>query len=124
MYIYESHLDGLYVSNDKLDSDKLCCEECGDSDWLIGEANTQVEAWELLKELVNLNCNGGYDLEYVKNFIQSKFKDDKESAYLVEYTVYGIITAKSDFEVNQKINDEWDRITNESDFQSAEIQEI
>lgn len=124
MYIYESHLSGLYTSDDNLDFDELYCEKCGDSDWLIGEANTQAEAWELLKELVNLNCNGGYDFEYVKNFIQSNFKDDKESVYLVEYTVYGIITVKSDFEINQKINDEWDRITNESDFQSAEIQEI
>ena len=124
MYIYESHLDGLYVSNDKLDSDELYCEESGDSDWLIGEANTQAEVWELLKELVNLNYNDGYNLEYVKNFIQSNFKNDKESVYIVEYTVYGIITVKNDFEVNQKINDEWDRITDISDFQNAEIQEI
>lgn len=124
MFIYENHLGGLYASDDILDIDELYCEECGDSDWLIGEANTRAEAWELLKELVNLNCNGGYDLEYVKNFIQSNFEDDKENVYVVEYTVYGIITAKGVFEANKKINDEWDRITDESDFQSVEIREI
>lgn len=124
MFIYENHLGGLYASDDRLDFDELYCEECGDSDWLIGEANTRAEAWELLKELIDLNCNGGYDFEYVKNFIQSNFEDDKENVYVVEYTVYGIITAKGAFEVDKKINDEWDRITDESDFQSAEIREI
>ena len=44
MYIYENHLRGLYTSDLELNFDDLYCEECGDSDELIGEANTLEEA--------------------------------------------------------------------------------
>ena len=35
VYIYDSHLDGFYTNNKKLDDDFLYCETCGDSDYLI-----------------------------------------------------------------------------------------
>lgn len=37
MYVYESHLGGLYLSYSYLDYDDTYCEECGDSDWFLGE---------------------------------------------------------------------------------------
>ena len=43
MYIYESHLGGIYVVKEKLDYNFLYCEQCGDSDWYIGKANTLEE---------------------------------------------------------------------------------
>ena len=36
MYIYQSHMGGLYTSDDELDYEQTDCETCGDSDWLIG----------------------------------------------------------------------------------------
>ena len=45
MFIYESHMGGLYTSSEELDWDMLYCETCGDYDWLIGEADTKEEAW-------------------------------------------------------------------------------
>ena len=50
MYIYESHMGGLYTSDEPLDYEDLYCEECGDSDWLIGYAETRQDAWNLLKD--------------------------------------------------------------------------
>ena len=44
MYIYELHLGNLYTSIYELDYDELYCEQCGDSDWLIGYATTKEEA--------------------------------------------------------------------------------
>lgn len=35
-YVYESHLGGIYITDEKLDINKLYCEECGDSDWELG----------------------------------------------------------------------------------------
>ena len=35
VYIYDSHLDGFYTNNKKLDDDFLYCETCGVSDYLI-----------------------------------------------------------------------------------------
>ena len=51
MYIYESHMGGLYTLDEPLDYEDLYCEECGDSDWLIGYAETREEAWNLLKDM-------------------------------------------------------------------------
>lgn len=70
MYIYESHLGGLYTSNEYLDYDDLYCEQCGDSDWLIGCATTRAEAWELLKDDTDINGSGGWDYNYVQEFIK------------------------------------------------------
>ena len=75
MYIYESHLGGLYTSTYKLDYDELYCEQCGDSDWLIGCATTRAEAWELLKDDTNINGSGGWDYDYVQRFISTYWEE-------------------------------------------------
>lgn len=37
MYVYESHLSGVYLSDEIIPFDELYCETCGDSDRLLGE---------------------------------------------------------------------------------------
>lgn len=69
MYIYESHMGGLFVSDDELDYEQTYCETCGDSDWLIGYAETREEAWNLLKDDTNINGSGGWDYDYVQKFL-------------------------------------------------------
>ena len=76
MYIYENHLGGLYTDEDYLDYEDLYCEECGDSDWCIGQAETKEEAWELLKDETDINGSGGFEYEYVQNFIDINFKEE------------------------------------------------
>lgn len=49
MFIYECHMGGFYTSEHKLSFDEIYCEQCGDSDHLIGEADTAKEAWDLFK---------------------------------------------------------------------------
>ena len=73
MYIYEGHLGSLYVSDDYLDFDDLYCEECGDSDEYIGRADTAEEAWELLKGITSINGSGGWDYDYVQEFIRTNW---------------------------------------------------
>ena len=75
MYIYESHLGNLYTSIYELDYDELYCEQCGDSDWLIGYATTKEEAWNLLKRDVDINGSGGWDYDYVQNFININWEE-------------------------------------------------
>lgn len=75
MYIYESHLGGLYTSNEYLDYDDLYCEQCGDSDWLIGCVTTRTEAWELLKDDTDINGSGGWDYDYVQRFINTYWEE-------------------------------------------------
>ena len=75
MYIYEGHLGGLYASNAYLNYEDLYCEACGDSDWLIGWATTREEAWELIKDDTDLNGSGGWNYEYVKEFIETNWDE-------------------------------------------------
>lgn len=73
MYIYQGHMGGLYTSYDALDYDDLYCEQCGDSDWLIGHASTRKEAWDLLKDDVDVNGSGGWNYDYIKRFIKTNW---------------------------------------------------
>ncbi|MBC5688099.1 hypothetical protein H8S37_04015 [Mediterraneibacter sp. NSJ-55] len=75
MYIYESHMGGLFTSDQELDVEECHCETCGDYDWLIGEADTKEEAWELLKDDTNINDSGGWDYEYIQNFLNDNFEE-------------------------------------------------
>ena len=74
MYIYQGHLGGLYTSDEYLDYDDLFCEQCGDSDLLIGYATTRAEAWELLRDDTNINGSGGWDYDFVQRFINTNWE--------------------------------------------------
>ena len=101
MYIYEGHMGSLYTDDSILDDENLYCEQCGDSDWLIGYAATRAEAWDLLKdktdtfdetlcegcphskdsdycydECENYQHSGGWAYEYVKEFIETNWDED------------------------------------------------
>lgn len=71
-------MGGLYTSDDLLGYDELYCEQCGDSDWLIGYAETKEEAWRLLKDDTDINGFGGWDYNYVLNFINVNFGEMEE----------------------------------------------
>lgn len=49
-YIYESHLGGLYESDEQLEYEELYCEECGDSDWELGYYEDLSDLWSLIEE--------------------------------------------------------------------------
>lgn len=71
MWIYESHMGGLYAVNQYQDSDDLYCEECGDSDWEIGFAETKEEARKLLKD-------SGYYERYVEGYCEEFLSESFE----------------------------------------------
>ena len=64
VYIYESHMGGLWVSEDLYDDDKLYCETCGDSDRLVLSTNDIHKVADYLRAEVNLFGSGGYDICY------------------------------------------------------------
>ena len=70
MYIYENHMGGLFTSEWELTSEECYCETCGDSDWLIGEADTREEALELLKDEDGFIL---YTDEYMQEFLNENF---------------------------------------------------
>ena len=50
MEVYESHLGGIYFANDILPWEYLYCDECGDSDWHLGHADTWDEVVALITD--------------------------------------------------------------------------
>lgn len=60
MYVYESHLGGVYLSEDLIPYEDLYCEICGDSDWLLGKVKDNN-----YEELRSLLLEESYSEEYV-----------------------------------------------------------
>lgn len=73
MYIYESHMGGLYTSEDVLED--TYCEVCGDTDFILGRAGSREEAWDLLKDDTNIDGSGGWDYDYILSFINSNWDE-------------------------------------------------
>lgn len=66
MYLYESHMGGLYTTDEEMDYDWLYCETCGDSDEYWGEFTTKSE----LEDLLNLLARErDFTKEYIKEFL-------------------------------------------------------
>lgn len=66
-YIYESHLGGLYATEESLDFDLLYCDQCGDYDHELGYFESRTKA---RKALWKLNL---YSSEYIKEFLDKEF---------------------------------------------------
>ena len=72
MYIYENHMGGLLAYDRELSYEECYCETCGDSDWLIGEADTGEEVMELLRDEDGFIP---YTDEYMQEFLNENFGD-------------------------------------------------
>lgn len=66
VYIYESHLGGLYVVTKELSFDDLYCDSCGDCDNLVFKSNDIYEIAEFLKSETD-----GYTYEYTTEIFKT-----------------------------------------------------
>lgn len=75
-YVSESHLGGLYTSDDYIPSDELYCEQCGDSDLCLGYYNTFRKFIESNADIIDADDGwGGYSLKFVIDSISQVFDD-------------------------------------------------
>lgn len=74
-YIYEGHMGSLFTVEEQLSFEEEYCEQCGDSDQLLGYAKDREAAWKLLKSDTDINGSGGWDYQYVKEFINENFEE-------------------------------------------------
>lgn len=83
VYVYESHLGGLYTSDDHISYDELYCEQYGDSDYEIGSFNTFEEFLRYYANNIYIDpWDGGYGLDLVISDVGYAFDDNltKEEA--------------------------------------------
>ena len=76
VYVYESHLGGLYTSDDYIPYDELYCEQCGDSDYEIGSFDTFEEFLRYYADNIYVDpWDGGYGLDLVISDVGCAFDD-------------------------------------------------
>ena len=90
VYVYESHLGGLYTSDDYIPFDELYCEQCGDIDYEIGSFDTFEEFLRYYAYNIYVDTlDGGYSLDLVISDVGCAFDDTltKEEAANIVRTV-------------------------------------
>ena len=76
VYVYESHLGGLYTSDDYIPFDELYCEQCGDIDYEIGSFDTFEEFLRYYADNIYVDPgDGGYSLDLVISDVGCVFDD-------------------------------------------------
>ena len=67
MFFYQNHLgSGVFSSSCELDWDELYCEECGDSDRFLGEADTA-------EELIQILLSEEYSIPDISSIVEENF---------------------------------------------------
>jgi len=66
MYIYVSCVGNLFTTKEKLSFEDMYCEQCGDSDQLLGKANTKEEFLKLIDK-------EEWNEEYIQSFVKTHF---------------------------------------------------
>lgn len=76
VWVYESHLGGLYTEDHPVPVEYLYCAQCGDSDWNHGEFETLSDFLRYYAYNICLDeCEGGYLLDSVLYDIADSFND-------------------------------------------------
>ena len=95
VYVYESHLGGLYTSDDYIPFDELYCEQCEDSDYEIGEFDTFEDFLKSYADNIYVDDgDGGYSIDLVISDVGYAFDD----ALTKEEVAHIVRTAKKELE--------------------------
>lgn len=70
-YIYKNHAGGLFYENKKLPEYMLYCSMCKDKDILLVVAEKPQDIYKALEGDIDIDGSGGYEKEYVDEFINS-----------------------------------------------------
>ena len=71
MYVYESHLGGLYTSDWPLEHEFRYCEQCGDCDWEYGPYDSVTEFIEdFADDICIVDHEGGYGIDYIQEICE------------------------------------------------------
>lgn len=104
-YLYESHLGGLYITDTPRDRNSLYCEQCGDSDWLIGRFETVKDFWSLIEGDCDINGCGGWSLQYIYPMMIDTFDLDNFAIYEDGYDRDRGFCCNSDAEILARIEE-------------------
>lgn len=76
VWVYESHLGGLFTIPSKLSVDECYCEQCGDYDWEIGCFETMADFVAAYADNIATNqYEGGIDIDALIECVGWAFED-------------------------------------------------
>ena len=76
VWIYELHMSGLAAYSYPIPDEDLYCEQCGDSDWELGEFETLPDFLRYSADNICVDDgDGGYPLGYVLDAVAESFND-------------------------------------------------
>ena len=105
-YLYESHLGGLYTSDELLGFRDVYCETCGDIDTYIGSFETIYDFWRLIKDGCDIDGNGGWSLQYIYPFMIREFDLLDELTRIKYHDSAAGFCCNSDAEILERIEKE------------------
>ena len=114
IYLYESHLGGLYIEDRALNFDELYCKTCGDSDQLAVSTDDIDDVEAYLRERVALFGSGGLDQAYCEQILDecraalgeepsAIIPDEKDDEPVCQYAV--IVSCKPGNQVSVYVRD-------------------
>ena len=68
LHAYESHLTGVYFTEEYDETCLETCEQCGDSDWYVGEISSEDDIREFMIE-------EGYRDYYIEEIVEEYYKE-------------------------------------------------
>lgn len=76
IWIYESHLGGLFTESKPLTANECYCEQCGDYDWEIGAFETMADFVAAYADNIAVApCECGIDIDTLIEDVGWAFKD-------------------------------------------------
>ena len=94
-YLYESHLGGIYITDEQRDHNDLYCENCGDFDWLVGPFETVRDFWRLVRD--------DWTLQYIYPIMVETFELPDEVQYENDYEKDSGFCCNSEAEILARI---------------------
>ena len=76
VWLYELHMGGLAAYSYPIPDEDLYCEQCGDSDWELGEFETLPDFLRYYADNICVDDgDGGYPLGYILDDVAKSFND-------------------------------------------------
>ena len=76
VWLYELHMGGLAAYSYPIPDEDLYCEQCGDSDWELGEFETLPDFLRYYADNICVDDgDGGYPLDYILDDVAESFND-------------------------------------------------
>lgn len=76
VWVYKSHIGGLFTESKPLTADECYCEQCGDYDWEIGCFETMADFVAAYADnIAAVPCEGGIDIDALIEDVGWAFED-------------------------------------------------